>query len=226
MLATLPDEPRWTLAHGLAADPATWRRPLDGGLALGHDAAGLIVLCGAPAPDRVVALALAHPDLAIVGVDAPGATAAALAALGRAVDEVTLATLAQDVEPPDLDGAAPLPADAALDHLPPPLADELARLRRDRTVWASWVDDRPVSFACATWRSARWFDAMIDTAPGYRQLGLATIVAAALLHDERAAGRAPAWAARTDDPAPHRLAARLGLTPRDTLWLAAPGGGS
>ena len=85
-----------------------------------------------------------------------------------------------------------------------------------------FVDDEPVSFAYAPWRSARWFDVSVDTLPGARQLGLATIVAAAMIHDERAQGREPVWGADEGNHASLRLAARLGFVAMDEIFVAPP----
>ena len=38
----LPDVPRWIEAHGIAADPASWRSELGAGFAVGNDRARLI----------------------------------------------------------------------------------------------------------------------------------------------------------------------------------------
>src|SRR5207302_11354469 len=100
------------------------------------------------------------------------------------------------------------------------LPDELARARS--TVWTVWVDHAPVSFAHAVWRSPVWFDISVDTLPRARQLGLATIVAAALIRAERAHGREPVWGADEGNLASRRLAKRLGFEPVDEIGVAAP----
>jgi hypothetical protein len=134
-----------------------------------------------------------------------------------------LHVLPDDAALPDDEGAAPLPADADLSHLPPLLAAELGRARRDRVVHAVWVDGLPVSFAYAPWTTERWFDVSVDTAPEARQLGLATRVAAAMIRDGRAAGRAPVWGAAASNAASLRLAARLGFVEHDAIWVASRG---
>ena len=70
--------------------------------------------------------------------------------------------------------------------------------------------------------STRWFDVSVDTLPGARQLGLATIVAAALIRDERAHGREPVWGADEANHASLRLANRLGFVAVDELWVSPP----
>ncbi|HEX4420608.1 MAG TPA: GNAT family N-acetyltransferase [Kofleriaceae bacterium] len=241
----LPDLPRWIEAHGIAADPESWRRRLGGGFAVGHAVARLIVVAGAADPASVAALAHELPHhtmlIAIERKDLARAT-------GRRVVRAVLHTLpapapadglddafpdlegavapgpvpADDLDGAflDLEGAVPLPAEVSLAHLPEALAAELERARGQRTVWTAFVDERPVSFAYAPWRSARWFDVSVDTLPEARQLGLGRIVAAAMIRDERVHGRAPVWGADDDNAASLRLARSLGFVAVDALWVA------
>ncbi len=211
LVQALPDEPRWVEAHGIAADPASWRAALGDGAALGSDAARLIVVIGDASSDAIAALALARPAHAMLFAHEAQAIAS-----GRPYTRASIHTAAHDEDGGE--GAVALPADASLAHLPPALAEELARATG--TVWAAFVDGEAVSFAYATWRSARFFDVSVDTLPGARQLGLGRIVAAALIHDERAKGRAPVWGADEDNAASLRLAASLGFVEVDALWVA------
>ncbi|MBL9016595.1 MAG: GNAT family N-acetyltransferase [Myxococcales bacterium] len=201
MTLDLPDEPRWVEAHGLAADPTSWQR--DG--AVGNERAKLAVIIGRADP---AALRRAYPDYTILTVTEPALPHA------RAI----LHTLPEPDALPDLDGAALL-GDAPLDGVPVPLAAELAAAPR---VWAAWVDGAPVAFAYAPWRSARLFDVSVDVMPAARQLGLGTLVAAAMIRDERAGGREPVWGADEDNAASLRLAARLGFVPVDHLFVIPP----
>ena len=61
-----PDLPRWVEANGIASDPASWRAQVGDGIALGHDAAHLIVIIGDADPEAVTALADAHADHALL----------------------------------------------------------------------------------------------------------------------------------------------------------------
>lgn len=214
----VPDEPRWVEAQGIAADPASWWRPLGDGLAVGSDPARLVVVVGdaeaagvtalaAEVPGHTMLFAIERPDLA--------------AATGRGVVRALLHTLPEGDALASLDGAAPLPAEVTLDHVPAPLAEELARVRAHRTIWTAFLDGAPVSFAYAPWRSARWFDVSVDTLPEARQLGLGRIVATAMIEDERAQGRAPVWGAGDGNLASLRLAHGLGFVKVDELWVAA-----
>jgi hypothetical protein len=146
--------------------------------------------------------------------------AAALRGSGRAVGRAILHTLPDPEAVPDLEGAVPLPADASLAHVPGELADELRAARTQ--VWSAYVDGAPVSFAYAPWRSPRFFDVSVDTLPGARQLGLATITASAMIRHERALGREPVWGADEANHGSLRLAKRLGFVAVDELWVAAP----
>jgi hypothetical protein len=207
----LPDLPRWVEAHGIAADPEGWREALGGGFAVGHDRAKLIVVAGdvetgdmarlAPRPHAIL---VEREELAL--------------ATGRRCERAILMTLPDPSTLPDYEGATPL-GDAPL---PAALADELAWARTRGTIWTAFVDGEPVSFAYAPWRSASWFDVSVDTLPGARQLGLATIVAAAMIRDERAHGREPVWGADEGNVASLRLAKRLGFEPVDEMWVCAP----
>jgi len=224
VLRELPDEPRWVEAHGIAADPASWRRALGASAVLvGHDAAKLAVACplgaaGAGIDVRaLVAAARELPHVLLVGD--PTLAAALREDATRDVARARLHTLPDPDALPDYEGAILLPADAPL---PPALADELAFARERGPIWCAYVDGEPVAFACAPWRSARWFDVSVDTLPGARQLGLGTIVAAAMIRDERARGREPVWGADEDNHASLRLAARLGFVAMDELYVAAP----
>ena len=208
----LPDVPRWVEAHGIANDPAGWREELAGGFAVGHDAARLIVVAGDVTPEAVAPLA-ARPHVILVEREE-----LALALKGRRVERAILHTLPDPDALPDLEGASPL-GDTPV---PPPLQDELAWARTRGTVWAAWVDGEPVSFAYAPWRSPAWFDVSVDTLPSARQLGLATVVAAAMIRDERAHGREPVWGADEGNLASLRLAKRLGFEAVDEIWVCAP----
>ena len=210
----LPDVPRWVEAHGIAGDPDGWRVELgEDGFAVGHDRMRLIVIAGDPDREAVARLARERAAYTLLA-------AMALAPI-RACHRAILHTLPDPDRLPELDGAVPLSMEAPL---PSPLADELAWARSRGTIWSAWVDGAPVSFAYAPWRSAGFFDVSVDTLPDARQLGLAAIVAAAMIRDERAGGhgREPVWGADEANVASLRLARRLGFEPVDELWVAPP----
>jgi hypothetical protein len=206
----LPDVPRWVEAHGIAADPEHWRTPLGDGFALGHDAARLIVVAGAPDANALAALARSYPQHTLL-LENP-------ALVDRPSERAILHTLPEPDALPDLEGAVLLD-DAA--PLPDSLADELAWAKRRGPVFTVSLDGRPAAFAYAPWRSPTLFDVSVDTVIGARQLGLATIVAAAMIRYERAHGREPVWGADEGNVASLRLAARLGFTAVDEIWVAA-----
>lgn len=213
----LPDEPRWVEAHGIAADPRGWHVELDGGFALGHDIAKLIVADASPA--AVVAVARDYPHHTLLVVHA--GLADALREV-RAPVQAILHTLPEPEALPDFEGAIPLPADALLDGVPAALAAELLDARGRGEIWSCYVDGDPVAFAYAPWRSASLFDVSVDTLPGARQLGLGAIVAATMIRHERAPGREPVWGADEGNTASLRLAAKLGFVEVDRIWVAPP----
>ncbi len=214
----LPDDPRWVEAHGIAADPASWRRTLGSGFAVGSDPARLIVIAGDADPSAAAALAREYRHHAMLATT--GELVSALRSAGRTLERALIHTLGDPDGLPELEGAVRLPAGASLDHLPRPLADELALARTP--IWTAIVDGDPVAFAYAPWRSARWFDVSVDVLVSARQLGLGTLVASALIRDERADGREPVWAADEGNAASLALARRLGFAAIDEIWVAPP----
>jgi len=214
----LPDVPRWVEAHGIAGDRDGWRD----GVLVGHDAARLVVVIGDADAEasRIVQAAQERPQHTFLFAIEREDLAAALLTAGRPVERALLHELPDAETLPDLEGAAPLDG-AALDHVPAGLAAELAWAKARGPVWAAWVDGEPVSFAYAPWRSGKYFDVSVDTLAGARQLGLATVVAAAMIRDERARGREPVWGADEGNGASLRLAKRLGFVQVDEIFVAA-----
>ena len=103
-----------------------------------------------------------------------------------------------------------------------PRIGELAWAAVRGPIWSVYVDGEAAAFAYAPWRSATLFDVSVDVVPGARQLGLGTIVAAAMIRDEQSRGRAPVWGADEGNLASLRLAHRLGFTAVDEIWVAPP----
>src|SRR5262249_5070675 len=159
-----------------------------------------------------VAAALAGTGWTVLVPEAGDRLARALTDRGWTCEPAALYTLDDRgaEELPDDEGAVVLPDDArgdALAHLDPALRDELARTRGPLV--AAYVDGAPAAFAHAPWRTTRWFELAADTLTQYRQLGLATRVAAGLIRVERDAGRAPVMGALDLSLAAQRLAHRL-----------------
>ena len=214
----IPDQPRWVEASAILASGEHW---LDAtGRVIGHDASSLMVALPGADAAAVAQLAAARPRWSMLVAPERDDLRAALAAIGWSIERAHILTLPDAGALPDDDGAALLPEGTGLGHLPPLLAGEVAAAQRRGAVWTAVVDGAPVSFAFAPWRSARWFDVSVDTLPGYRQLGLAARVAAALIRAERDAGREPVWGALESNVASLRLAARLGFVAIDSLWVA------
>ncbi|HET7502852.1 MAG TPA: GNAT family N-acetyltransferase [Kofleriaceae bacterium] len=215
----LPDEPRWIEAHAMAADPASWRRALGEGFAVGNDRARLVVVAGNAEAGAVTALAEELPRHALlIAIERADLAAATRRGVARGMLHTLPEAAASAL--PEVEGAVALPAEVALTHVTGPLGEELAGARGHRTIWAAFVDGQPVSFAYAPWRSARWFDVSVETLPGARQLGLGRMVAAAMIRDERAQGREPVWGADEGNLASLALARSLGFVKVDELWVA------
>jgi len=189
---------------------------------VGHDASRLAVaLPGATADD--VAAALEGAGWTLLVPEGGDRLARALGDRGWTCEPAALFTLADGAAIPDDDGAAVLSDDAreaAFAHLDPALRDELVRTRGP--VVATFVDGLPAAFAHAPWRTARWFELAADTLTQYRQLGLATRVAAGLIRVERDAGRAPVMGALDVSLGAQRLAHRLGMTPTVRMHVCWP----
>jgi predicted GNAT family acetyltransferase len=213
----LPDEPRWVEAHGLCSEPDSWHAAWPGGGIIGSERAALAVAVGRFDNAGFVAAAALHPRSTFLC-----AVEEAPQIAGRHSEPAALHTLAAPTDFVELN-VAQLAANTPLDHVSSPLLrNELQWARRDRRVWAAWVEGKPVSFAYASWRSRQWFDVSVDTIAGYRQLGLATMVAQALIQDEAGEGRSPVWGALLDDHASMRLAQRLGFEQVDRIWVVGP----
>jgi hypothetical protein len=223
----VPDAPASIEARAMTLDDDAWAIELaDGAWVLGSDGARLLAVVGGPAGpaaarEAVAALA-ARPGWTLLAADDRDDVVATARAVGRAAERATIYTLPDLDALPAGDGATLLGADEDLAHLPPGLAEELGdALGRGRPVWCARVDGVAASFAYAPWRSESWFDVAVDTAAGYRQLGLATIVAAAMIRLEYADGRRAVWGADDANLASVRLARRLGFEPTAALWVIA-----
>jgi GNAT superfamily N-acetyltransferase len=203
----LPDLPRWVEAHGIAGDPTSWCRELGAGFCVGNDRAKLIVIAGDVERAAVDALARELPQHSILVGDGYGG------------ERAILHTQSEPDALVELEGAVLLDKDAPLDHLAPALVEEL---RASERIWCAWVDELPVAFAHAPWRSEKWFDISVEVDPSARQLGLGTIVATALILDERARGREAVWGADEGNRASIALATKLGFVPVDELWVIEP----
>lgn len=203
----LPDIPRWVEANGILADPDGWSVPAGGGTAIGHDAARLIVLVGDVDIAAARTLRTMYPQHAVLY------TRDELASAFERNERAILHTLDPDALP-DFEGAT-------LFTEPPPDA-ELAWAVTRGPVWTAYVDGVASAFAYAPWRSAKLFDVSVDVLPAARQLGLGTIVAAAMIRDERSRGREPVWGADEGNIGSLRLAKRLGFVPVDEIWVAPP----
>ena len=208
MTSDLPDIPRWVEANGIAADRDGWRSPVGGGYALGHDAAKLIVLVGELDSQEVARFRTGYPQHTFLFSRDELRTAFTRST--RAI----LHTLADPDALPEYEGAI------AFTETPPDA--ELAWAATRGPIWTAYVDGVASAFAYAPWRTAKLFDVSVDVISGARQLGLGTIVAAAMIRDERSRGLEPVWGADEGNIASLRLAKRLGFVAVDELWVAPP----
>lgn len=210
----LPDLPRWVEAHGLLADPRSWIERWPGGAVVGNPDDELAVICGEPRArfiEELAARTSSYHFLSATPLELPR----------RSRVRALLHTLAEPVEDP-LEMVSLLTPEHSLDHVPEPLRRELRRALGRHPVWAVWVDDAPVSFAYAAWRSPAYFDLSVDTLQPFRQLGLGALVARRLIAAETAEGRAAVWGALEGNHASLRLAASLGFLEVDALWVYGP----
>ncbi len=212
----LPDEARWVQANAILA-AGGWRR----GRVIGHDAHQLAVALDGATPDEIAAAVTAGWTLL---APEPGERlAGALAERGWTAEPAALYTLPDGAHLPDDQGAGIVPDEQRaqiLAHVEPALREELARTRGPLV--AISVDGVAASFAHAPWRTARWFELAADTLPAFRQLGLATHVAALLIRHERMQGRGAVMGALDVSTAAQRLARRLGMTPTVRMHVCWP----
>jgi GNAT superfamily N-acetyltransferase len=114
----------------------------------------------------------------------------------------------------------PMTAADSLDHVPDELREELEYARPRTRILAGLMDAVPVGFAYVV-ASSGHADMSIDTLDEYRQRGIATAVAAAMVDAVVAAGKTPVWGAVESNQASLRLAAKLGFRrPAGTLYVA------
>ena len=167
--------------------------PVGGGFALGHDGAKLIVLAGEADPPTP--RGSAAPDPRTTRSSFPRelrsrSRASAGAASARSSTRCPIPTAL-----PDLEGAAPLARRVARARAA--AARRRARVGRARgTIWSAWVDGVPVDVRVRAVAQRALVRRLASTrSPPARQLGLGTLVAAAMIRDERARGREPVWGA-------------------------------
>jgi hypothetical protein len=215
---TIPDEPRWVQARAIL-DGGGWRR----GRVVGSDAQRLAVALPGAVVEEIAAALGPSAGWTLLVPEEGDRLARALEARGWSVEPAALFTLPDGAHVPDDHGAGVVADDdraAALAHVAPALRDELTRAQGPLV--AISVDDKPAAFAHAQWRTARWFELAADTLPEFRQLGLATHVAALLIRLERRDGRGAVMGALDVSLAAQRLARRLGMEPTVRMHVAWP----
>lgn len=220
-LAVVSDIPRWIEARALL---------LSEYCAVFGAGSDLIIRNDAPGGCIAVALGRAPEELArSVLCDRPGREL--LCALEDSahwqrvlLDWSTEGVVLYGLERPG-DLASPSPAverlssDHSLDHLPQELREEIEKALPDRPVWCAFHEGRAAAFAYSYWRTERWFDISIDTAPAYRRRGLARLAVSALVRHELADGLQPVWGAMASNGASQCLAESLGFVHVDQTLL-------
>jgi GNAT superfamily N-acetyltransferase len=106
--------------------------------------------------------------------------------------------------------------------LPEPLRRELEIGAEHSRVAATYVEGQPVSFCYAGAITESLWDIAIDTLPGYRRHGYASLGVAYMIQHMAAQGKQPVWGAVEENPASWRLAQKLGFVPVDELALFEP----
>lgn len=92
-----------------------------------------------------------------------------------------------------------------------------------KPVAATFVGELPVSFCYAASETESLWDVSIDTLEGHRGRGYAASCAAYMIrHMRRVSGKEPVWDALESNAASMGLAARLGFTPVDRLFIFLP----
>jgi RimJ/RimL family protein N-acetyltransferase len=104
----------------------------------------------------------------------------------------------------------PLAATDLLDGLPEELREEIAFACRDTRILAAVVEGQLVSFSYVV-QSTLHADMSIDTVEQYRNRGIATAVAGAMLEEVAESGKTPVWGALDSNLASLRLAEKLGF---------------
>jgi hypothetical protein len=226
------DEPRWVEANALLSDATTKCDKVEQGWIVRNDAAGIAVVIGRPSRTQWQAIVSQTNELAVLFDDPQRELTTIATQAGRAVEEVTFAVLD---EPPSSPHQASLLLDEeTLEHIEPTLRKQLNKVRQSTAIWTVRVEGMPVSFAYAAWKTARWFDVVVDTSRPFRQLGLATIATSGLLAAEmqprlpseptnaRQRRRSAVWGSVVRNTAAQRLAAKLGFESHGSAYMLVP----
>ena len=109
-----------------------------------------------------------------------------------------------------------------LEDIPAQLREEMLVEARHTQIAATVIDDKPVSFCYAGAVTEALWDVSIDTLEPYRKMGYAALAVSFLVDWFNRQGKAPVWGAVESNMASRRLAARLGFTAVDELFVYEP----
>jgi GNAT superfamily N-acetyltransferase len=220
-LLVVPDSPATVEFREMAEgdEPCVYRS--GGGLLLAKSPRRTLGAMGTVAPDDVQRLIAQHKFQGDVVADE-----AAFAVLKDRYpfERAIIQTLAGPwrrprVHVPGLVIRPLLPSDA-LDGVPAELREEIETVRNDTRILAAVMDGRLASFSYAV-QSTLHADMSIDTLEEYRQRGIATAVAGAMLDEVVESGKTPVWGALENNLASLSLAAKLGFRrAAGTLYVA------
>lgn len=225
ILEALPDLPRWIEARAILLSGRCTVFESESGAAIRNDAQGgrLVALFGRPDRTSIDAALADRSDHELLCAPEDESHVARLfphwererGVLHELTNRDALA--AADARVRLLDDSD------SLEHLPDDLRAEIESALVEHEVWAAFELGRPVCFAHAFWRTARWFDISIDTLIDNRRRGLARSTVSQLIRCECALERMPVWGAMTGNRASLQLAAKLGFTATDSVVVATPG---
>ncbi len=210
-LAEIPDSPATVEFRQMAEDAELTAYRSDAGLLLANNEGRMLGAMGQVIPGDVQTL-LTRPGFDGDLVADP--TAYERLCDGFALERAVIQTLDGPWQRPQLQvpelSIRPLAAGDAIDHLPDELREELEYARPRTRILAGFIDAEPVSFAYVVASTAH-ADMSIDTLETFRNRGIATAVAAAMIDEVIAACKTPVWGAVESNRASLRLAEKLGF---------------
>jgi uncharacterized membrane protein len=206
----LVDEPRWVEANAMLNDETTGCLAVGDGFVLVHPLRNMAIPLGV-APHNMREIFTTFRTVSILCNDDTDGLLELAGDCQRDLRPMQFMVLGDEhfAAHHAPDAATLLSPDDSLDHVDSTVLRE--ELNRAKRVWTVRVDGLPVSFAYAAWRSERFVALAVDTLQPYRQRGLATIAASAVIGDELASGNQPVWSVIVDNIASMQLAHRLGF---------------
>ena len=225
----LPDVPRWVEVRGMLLEDRA--RVL--GLALFPTLAftavrpdtGDVGVVGIPSADSIHRALDLCENVRTILVSADSLPLISATLPDFSVEHATLHTLGSPDTLPSPNGNVRLLARgeiAELTHLPPDLQEELALADETGAEIAAAWQDVPVAFCYAGSVTEGLWDISIDTLKHYRRQGHATQCVAFQISRFRSAGKSPVWGSLDSNVASASLAAKLGFSPVDEIFVVTP----